>query len=76
MKKLNLLINCNQLKMFRAKISPILRSTRLCFLFVVQSTDDAYILIIVLIIVPMMHVHTNIKFCQPCNYLCLLQLHH
>jgi len=31
----------NQLNIFRAIISPILRSIRLCLQLVVQSTDDA-----------------------------------
>jgi len=33
--------NPNHLNTFRAMISPILRSTRLCFQLVVQCTDDA-----------------------------------
>jgi len=33
--------NSNQLNMFRAIISPILRSPRLCLQLVVQCTDDA-----------------------------------
>ena len=33
--------NYNQLNIFRAIISPILRSTRLCLQLVVQCTDDA-----------------------------------
>ena len=33
--------NFNQLNMFRAIVSPILRSTRLCLQLVVQITDDA-----------------------------------
>ena len=32
--------NLNQLNMFRAIISPIFRSTRLCLQLVVYSTDD------------------------------------
>ena len=34
----NFIDNYNQLKMFRAIISPILRSTRLCLQLVVQCT--------------------------------------
>ena len=37
----NFIDNYNQLNMFRAIISPILRSTRLCLQLVVQCTDDA-----------------------------------
>jgi len=33
--------NFNQLNMFRAIVSPILRSTRLCLQLVVKRTDDA-----------------------------------
>ena len=37
----NFIDNYNQLNMFRAIISPIIRSTRLCLQLVVSSTDDA-----------------------------------
>jgi len=37
----NFIDNYNQLNMFRAIISPILRSTRLCLQLVIHSTDDA-----------------------------------
>ena len=37
----NFINNFNQLNMFRAIISPILRSTRLYLQLVVYSTDDA-----------------------------------
>ena len=37
----NFIDNYMQLNMFRAIISPILRSTRLCLRLVVQCTDDA-----------------------------------
>jgi len=36
----NLIDNYNQLNMFRAIISPIIRSTRLCLQLVIYSTDD------------------------------------
>jgi len=35
--------NYNQLNMFRATISPILRSTRLCLQLVVQCTDSSIV---------------------------------
>jgi len=37
----NFINNFNQLNIFRAIISPILKSTRLCLQLVVKSTDDA-----------------------------------
>jgi len=37
----NYIDNYNQINMFRAIISPILRNTRLCLQLVVQCTGDA-----------------------------------